>query len=798
MTRLNRLAALVALTWAPLSQAAVTTPHPIVFVTQVPVIADFTTIGSTFGNHQASMDSAARGGDLWIRYQDGTLKNLTEAAGVSSSGLLGTTAIAVRDPSPHWDGKKILFSAVIGGPSKQYEYKTYYWQLYEMTGLGKDETPVITKVAKQPEDFNNIQPIYGTDDRIIFTTDRPRSGERHLYPQLDEYEEAPTVTGLWSLNPATGDLFMLNHAPSGAFTPQIDSFGRVIFSRWDHLQRDQQADADREGSDYGTFNYASEAADAAKLNDRTEMFPEPRQESSSALYGKVNAHTFNQFFPWQINQDGTGEETLNHVGRHDLGNYGNQSFEDDKNLTYCCYEGRGNRLRLLNDIMLQIKEDPSRPGVFLGASMPEFGTHAAGQIVSLNGAPSDNPDNMTATYLTHPDTAGFTDEGKTPSANHSGLYRDPLPLSDGQLVAAHTTETRTDKNEGTSTAPKSRYDFRLKLLTKDASGYYKATEALTAGITKSLSWWSPDVKVSYNGPLWELNPVELKVRQRPQASTQPLPDPEMQVFTEEGVDINAFKDFLKQNDLALMVSRDVTLRDHSDRQQPYNLRVPGGASSVPKTGRVYDVSHLQFVQADQLRGIGGTTNPRAGRRVIAQPMHDDKGKNRFTGVKNAAAVAPDGSVAAFVPARRAMSWQLTNQNDPVVRERYWLTFQPGEVRVCASCHGINKTAHAGQSEPQNKPESLRQLLKIWKNAMTVSNDDRLFDWAERTFAGNFLPKSATTQTALGYTFRQYSATGEYLGTKDGKVYYYKPAPGANIIDVGTLQQYMGEVSKGGY
>jgi len=25
---------------------------------------------------------------------------------------------------------------------------------------------------------------------------------------------------------------------------------------------------------------------------------------------------------------------------------------------------------------------------------------------------------------------------------------------------------------------------------------------------------------------------------------------------------------------------------------------------------------------------------------------------------------------------------------PVVRERYWLTFQPGEVRVCAACHGV--------------------------------------------------------------------------------------------------------------
>ena len=56
-------------------------PHPILFVTQVPVPSDFTTVGSTFGNHVPTMQAAARGGDLWIRYEDGTLRNLTAAAG---------------------------------------------------------------------------------------------------------------------------------------------------------------------------------------------------------------------------------------------------------------------------------------------------------------------------------------------------------------------------------------------------------------------------------------------------------------------------------------------------------------------------------------------------------------------------------------------------------------------------------------------------------------------------------------------------------------------------------------------
>ena len=56
---------------------AVALTNPIIFVTQVPVPGDFTTVASTFGNHLPSVAEAPRGGDLWIRYPDGTLKNLT-------------------------------------------------------------------------------------------------------------------------------------------------------------------------------------------------------------------------------------------------------------------------------------------------------------------------------------------------------------------------------------------------------------------------------------------------------------------------------------------------------------------------------------------------------------------------------------------------------------------------------------------------------------------------------------------------------------------------------------------------
>src|SRR5882724_1870405 len=84
--------------------------NPVLFCTQVPVPADFNTVGSVFGNHLPDPTTATRGGDLWIRYPDGTLKNLTATAGFGSAGTQqDDKSIAVREPAVHWSGTKALF-----------------------------------------------------------------------------------------------------------------------------------------------------------------------------------------------------------------------------------------------------------------------------------------------------------------------------------------------------------------------------------------------------------------------------------------------------------------------------------------------------------------------------------------------------------------------------------------------------------------------------------------------------------------------------------------------------------------
>jgi hypothetical protein len=771
------LALLLSLLVPPLSLAG--PANPILFVTQVPVPGDFVTIGSVFGNQQSTMDSCGRGGDLYVRYPDGTVKNLTRAAGYGQWGSQLTNGIAVRQPCVYWDGKKAVFSMVIGAPRYQFDYSmTNYWQLYEITNFtDPNAVPVITKVPNQPTNYNNVSPIYGSDDRIIFTSDRPRNGERQLYPQLDEYEEAPTVTGLWSLQPTNGDLFMINHTPSGAFSPQIDSAGRIIFSRWDHLQRDQQADTDWENGTitYGCFNWSDESSNSVPTTNVTELFPEPRPVRTDLLAGTgLEGETFNQFFPWAIDQDGTDEETLNHIGRHEIGgSYCNAAYTNDPNIQDLYYYGENYNTNTIENFLM-IHEDPNTPGLFYGIDAPEFGTHCAGQIVSITGATNLNAFYMRINYLTPRSTHEYASSPTNVPPDDTGLYRNPIMTSDGFMIAAHTAYTQyAAGNTGTAAYPATPYDFRLKIL-QFTNGYYVPGPLLTSGLTNWASFWDPDSFMTFTNTLWELDPVEVVARPRPAPYSVPIPGPELDAFAAANVNVTNFQNYLRVHQLALIVSRDVTTRDKADHQQPFNLHVTGSThQTIGAPGKIYDVAWLQLFQADQLRSLnhGSPGSPGNGRRVLAQYLHDPAADNpgTFAGAPVASVkIGPDGSTAAIVPASRAMTWQLTDTNGTgVVRERYWLTFAPGEIRSCTSCHGINEDTQAGQPVPTNTPLALISLLNYWKTNTSLQSGavpNNGVKYFETTFVHRPAETGVTYHVQVSHDLVSWSDIATYSGS----------------------------------
>jgi hypothetical protein len=712
-----------------------TLPNPILFVTQYPVPADFGAIGSVFANHRGDIQFTGRGGDLYIVYPDGVLRNLTAEAQFGLPGgqlQAGPHAIAVRDPAVHWSSTKAVFSMVMGAPDAQYGASVYMWQLYEVTGFGEGETASITRVPNQPIGYNNVQPTYDSDDNIIFVSDRVRhtqtmtpadlssNADGYLYPQRDEYESAPTPTGLWKLNTHSGELSLMEHAVSGSEWPFVDSFGRVIFTRWDHLLRDQQNDGDAT-TDYGTFNYSSEDPNSVPTADRTEVFPEPRYIPPPNLTG-IQPLAFNLFGPWQIFQNGMSEETINHIGRHELQNYFDRTFNTDPNLIEFFFDPlqRTNQHPIRN--LMQMREDPNLPGGYVAVDSPEFGSHAAGQIVRFGAPMGLNASDIALDWLTPTATAGFD----TSDPENSGHYRNPIVLTDGRILVAHAPEKGLDGNLGTPTDPDPAYKFRLRFLTGTVGSMIGGEFLLPSAITKDISYYDPDELVHYNGPLWEMSPVEVVVRPEPPKPAPVIAAPEQQAYDLEGVSPSAFQAWLRQHDLATIVMRNVTSRDAADKQQPYNLHValPGGITTVGAGGLVYDIAHLQFFQADQIRGMGinNSDGPDPGRRVLAQTLHDP-GAMTFnppnpSGPDGSMPIHADGSVALYVPARRALAWQSTDAaGTPVVRERYWITMQPGEVRVCDGCHGVNTVNQAGQPPSQNVADAFRELLHTAKDVI---------------------------------------------------------------------------------
>ena len=291
--------------------------------------------------------------------------------------------------------------------------------------------------------------------------------------------------------------------------------------------------------------------------------------------------------------------------------------------------------------------------------------------------------------------------------------------TDGYLIASHTAYTLYESGGGSASFPATSYDFRLKLL-QATNGFYAPGALLTPGLTNRAAYWSPDILVTQTNLLWEFDPVEVVARTRPARLQELVASPERAAFDAANVDINHFQDYLRTHQLALIISRDVTTRDHADHLQPFNLHIAGtNHQTLGASGKIYDIAWLQIFQGDQLRGLnyGNPASPRAGRRVIAQHLHDPAVDNPVASGAPFASVqlGPDGSMAALVPARRALSWQLTDTNGTgVVRERYWLTFAPGEIRTCASCHGVNSVDQANHPPPTNTPIALISLLNYWK------------------------------------------------------------------------------------
>jgi lysyl endopeptidase len=88
-------------------------------------------------------------------------------------------------------------------------------------------------------------------------------------------------------------------------------------------------------------------------------------------------------------------------------------------------------------------------------------------------------------------------------------------------------------------------------------------------------------------------------------------------------------------------------------------------------------------------------------------------------------------------------------------------------------------------------------LHRWLNEANGESDaKRLFNWAETAYA-NFFPGRGAPGAQLGYAYRYYAATGNYLAVKDGRVVVHN---GANwkFLDVGAVADYIAQAAAAGF
>ncbi len=735
-------------TTEPLDQQEQVIPKPILFALVVPYTGNRNPFGhqlESFGNYLSGFSTNPRGGDLAIMNTDGTIRYLTAEAGfgIPSGEIQTEEGIAVRDPSISWDGCKALFSMIIGGPSKRFDqsYRENKWQIYEITNLCDVVNGAVANISKvdgQPLTYNNASPIYGTDDDVIhFISDAPYGNLDHTYPQLDEYESRETNSGVFSLDRSSKEVKHLTHSPSGDFDLFLDSFGRLLFTRWSHIQQDQQADAFREGERAQfkpvQFLDESENSDLQELTpnqvDNSKLiaddrgvrfgpFPEPRPESVNYVDGKAGIR-FNEFQIWEMCEDGQRNQTINHIGRHEFGGaFTGGTFLDDNNLTDYAQAGTAftnngalrSRVRGFNGFF-QTTEDPNNPGSYMFNYAPEFQAFASGQLFMSNIPVGANPEDVVVYEVTE-DNAG----------NVLGRFRDGIFLSNGDKLVVHTDIPYMDNGGLYDRENGNIFHFQLKIIKQGEKSF--SSPITDSGIERTIKWWGDaEDPHEITFKMMEVQPVEIMSRSIPDKFCDDYPiDPiEKSVIEEENVNIDELRAWLIENDMALIAIRDVTKRDRADVQQPYNLIVPGGVSSIATGGKEYEVSHFQPFYGSLKRGYEDKGNAR---RIFFDyfentqfhPNLESVNPYDPEGPEKSIKIESDGSVALFVPATRALAWWTKSPEDKeVVVERQPLSFAPGEIMTCPGCHGINKESHDGSLTPTNKPESLRKLLTHWKN-----------------------------------------------------------------------------------
>lgn len=94
-------------------------------------------------------------------------------------------------------------------------------------------------------------------------------------------------------------------------------------------------------------------------------------------------------------------------------------------------------------------------------------------------------------------------------------------------------------------------------------------------------------------------------------------------------------------------------------------------------------------------------------------------------------------------------------------------------------------------------QDAKGFLDLGTGSTTTNDSDRLFNYLEAAYPEH-LPSKATSTLVSDYYCRYYPASGAYVGTLNGKLYYLGPASSNQIVELGTLAQWLETAAQHGY
>jgi hypothetical protein len=153
-----------------------------------------------------------------------TVVNVVENSLVENGALLGQkiTGGSFLSPDLSWDAKTVYFAWSCGGTEKWAEKNRYHIFCVNIDGTGLRQLTF--------GNFDDIHPCLMPDGRIAFmSTRRGGFGRSHLRP-------VPTYT-LHSMKVDGSDIICLSFHEGNEFHPSVDNDGRIIYTRWDYVDR---------------------------------------------------------------------------------------------------------------------------------------------------------------------------------------------------------------------------------------------------------------------------------------------------------------------------------------------------------------------------------------------------------------------------------------------------------------------------------------------------------------------------------------------------------------------------------